>query len=325
MSCPRIALGKTGLRVPRICFGTWQLSPRFWGDVAEAEVRKAMNAAFDLGIDFFDTADAYGDGLAESVLGRAMRDWPRDRVVVATKVFNHFNADGTRYPDLSPAHIVERCEDSLRRLGTDYLDIYLLHFYDQLTPLALVAETLERLRDQGKIRHYGVSNFNVEELRAARAAGNFAVLEPPYNFVQADAEQSLFPFCLAHGIGVLAYSPLHKGLLSGKYEGRETFADFRRHHPDFQGERFALLASAVRSLRPMADRYGLSIYQLVLAATLAHPAVHAAVVGVKDESQIREAAGALARTIERPDYFEIRRALNFGPGAKIRDADGRSK
>jgi aryl-alcohol dehydrogenase-like predicted oxidoreductase len=220
---------------------------------------------------------------------------------------------------------MERCEASLRRLGTDYLDLYLLHFYDQLTSLAVVAETLEKLRDQGKIRHYGVSNFNVEELRAAVAAGNFAVLEPPYNFVQSGAEESLFPFCLAQGIGVMVYSPLHKGLLSGKYEGHEVFSDFRRHHPDFQGERFARLASAVRGLRPMADRYGLSIYQLVLAATLSHPAVHAAIVGIKDESQIREAAGALDRTIARPDYFEIREALSLGAAAKIRDVDGRVK
>jgi aryl-alcohol dehydrogenase-like predicted oxidoreductase len=319
-----VTLGKTGLKVSRVCLGTWQLSPRFWGEVPTAQVGEAIKTAYDLGLNFFDTADAYGDGLAESVLGETLRALPRDRVIIATKVFNHYNQDGTRYPDLSPAHIRERCEASLARLRTDYIDLYLLHFYDQLTPLAEVAGAMESLKAQGKIRHYGVSNFNIEELRAAAAAGNFAVLQPPYSFVNAEAEQALFPFCLTQDIGVMVYSPMHKGLLTGKYSGSETFSDFRKHHPDFQGERFRMLAGAVRSLAPMAARYGVTIYQLVLAATLTHPAIHAAIVGIKTSDQIREAAGALEKTIDRPDYFAIRQSLNPAQ-VKIKDAGGTIK
>ena len=325
MNSPFVTLGRSGLRVSRISFGTWQLSPRFWGEIPSTQLSAAIRTAFDLGVNFFDTADAYGDGLAESVLGETLSDLPRDRVVIATKVFNHYNPDGTRYPDLSNAHIMERCEASLKRLRTDYIDLYLLHFYDQLTPLAEVAGTMERLRSQGKIRSYGVSNFNIEELRSAAAAGDFAVLQPPYSLVQTDAEQALFPFCLAHDIGVMAYSPLHKGLLTGKYKGTETFTDFRAHHPDFQGERFRALAGAVQDLSPIAARYGLTLYQLVLAATLAHPAIQSAVVGIKTGDQIREAVGALAKTIERPDYFAIRRILNPAAQAKIKDAGGAVK
>lgn len=317
-----ITLGRTGLKVSRICFGTWQLSPRFWGDVPSAQVSEAVRTGYDLGINFFDTADAYGDGLAESVLGETLRAFPRDMVVIATKVFNHYNPDGTRYPDLSPAHIREQCEASLTRLRTDYIDLYLLHFYDQLTPLAEVAGAMESLKAQGKIRHYGVSNFNIEELRAAVAAGNFAVLQPPYSLISAEAEQALFPLCLTHEIGVMVYSPMHKGLLTGKYRGTETFVDFRRHHPDFQGERFRMLAGAVRNLAPMAARYGMTIYQLVLAATLTHPAIHAAVVGIKTSDQIREAVGATAKAIDRPDYFAIRQTLNPAAQVKIKDAGG---
>ena len=325
MSEHEIILGKTGLSVSRLAFGTWQLSPRFWGQVPVAQVAEAMRTAFDLGLNFFDTADAYGDGLAESVLGETLEAVPRDRVIIATKVFNHYNPDGSRYPDLSPSHIRERCEASLQRLRTDYIDLYLLHFYDQLTPLSLIAETMETLRAQGKIRHYGVSNFSVEELRAAAAAGSFSVLQPPYSLVNLDAEQSLFPYCLAHNIGVMVYSPLHKGLLTGKYQGTETFADFRKHHPDFQGERFRMIAQAVQGLAPMAKKYGLSIYQLVLAATLSHPAIHCAVIGVKSGDQVREAAGALEKSVDRPDYFKIRQALNFAAPAKIQDASGKVK
>ncbi|MDD8015023.1 MAG: aldo/keto reductase [Acidobacteriota bacterium] len=321
----RIILGKTGISVSRVCFGTWQLSPRFWGEVPASDVKTAVHSAYELGINFFDTADAYGDGYGESVLGDAVRDFPRDRVVLTTKVFNHYNPDGTRYPDLSPGHIVERCEASLKRLRTDYIDLYLLHFYDQLTPLATVAETLEKLKSQGKIRHYGMSNFNIEEMRAAAAFGNFEVLEPAYSLVNLEAEQSLFPYCQARGIGVMVYSPLHKGLLTGKYKGTESFSDFRKFHPDFQGERFRLLAEAVQSLAPIAARYGLSIYQLVLAATIEHPAVHSAIAGIKTSEQVREAAGAMGKRIDRPDYFKIRQILNVSAPAKIQDAGGKVK
>ncbi len=319
-----VTLGKTGLKVSRVCFGTWQLSPRFWGEVPKSQVAGAVKTAYDLGVNFFDTADAYGDGLAESVLGEALSGFPRDKVVIATKVFNHYNPDGTRYPDLSPAHIIERCEASLGRLRVDYIDLYLLHFYDQLTPLAEVAGVMETLKAQGKIRHYGVSNFGVEELRAALAAGDFAVLQPPYSLIATEAEQALFPLCLTHDVGVMIYSPMHKGLLTGKYRGTETFTDFRKHHPDFQGERFRRLAGAVQDLAPLAARYGLTIYQLVLAATLTHPAIDAAVVGIKTDAQIREAVGALGREIDRPDYFAVRQLLN-PVQVKVKDAGGTVK
>jgi aryl-alcohol dehydrogenase-like predicted oxidoreductase len=325
MSGHHTLLGETGLSVSRICLGTWQLSPRFWGDVPAFDVAEAVRTAFDLGVNFFDTADAYGDGLAERVLGEVLESLPLDRVVVTTKVFNHFNPDGTRYPDLSPPHIRERCEASLKKLRTDYIDLYLLHFYDQLTPLPVIAETMEELKAQGKIRHYGVSNFTIEELRAAAAAGEFAVLQPAYSLVNTEAEQALFPFCQAQNIGVMIYSPMHKGLLTGKYKGGEKFTDFRQHHPDFQGERFRMLAGAVQELRPLAEQYGMSIYQLVLAATLTHPAIHSAVIGVKNGAQVKEAMGALAKEIDRPDYFKIRRTLDPTAQVKIKDATGKVK
>jgi aryl-alcohol dehydrogenase-like predicted oxidoreductase len=320
----RIPFGSTGLAVSPVSFGTWQLSPRFWGEQPATEVIAAMHAAFDGGINFFDTSDAYGDGHAESVLGQFLAAVPRDQVVVATKVFNHYNPDASRYPDLDPAHIVERCEASLRRLGIETIDVYLLHFFDQLTPLAAIAETLERLRALGKIRHYGVSNFTTEQFRAARAVGDFAVHQPPYSLLDTAIEADLLPYCQVNNVGVMVYSPLHKGLLTGKYTGAETFTDFRQHHPDFQGARFAAIADAVRSLQPMAERYGLTIYQLVLAATLMHPSIQVAIAGIKTAAQARAAAGALGKTISRPDYFAIRTALAVD-ARKVKDAGGKVK
>ncbi|MCK5801806.1 MAG: aldo/keto reductase [Lentisphaeria bacterium] len=321
----RVRFGSTDLEVSPVCFGTWQLSPRFWGDQPKDELLRAMRAAYEGGINFFDTADAYGDGLAETVLGEFLADVPRDEIVVCTKVFNHFNPDASRYPDLSPAHIRERCEIELRRLGVDTIDIYLLHMVDSLTPMADVTQTLDELLREGKIRHYGVSNHNVEQFRALRRLGRYEVQQPPYSFIAKEIEKDLLPYCESEDVGVMVYSPLHKGLLTGKYVGTEEFADFRQFHPDFQGERFQRIATAVQGVRTLAEGYGMSIYQLILGATLMHPGIQVAVVGIKTEAQIREACAAMGKTISRPDWHALRQQLNVAAPVKIKDGSGGTK
>jgi aryl-alcohol dehydrogenase-like predicted oxidoreductase len=284
-----------------------------------------MNAAFDAGINFFDTADAYGDGYAETVLGEFLDDKPRDRVVICTKVFNHFNPDKSRYPDLSPAHIQQRCDLELKRMGIETIDLYLLHLFDPMTALSEVAETMDALKKQGKIRSYGVSNHTVEQLRAHRRFGAYDAVQPCYSLVNTEIENDLLPYCQAENIGVMAYSPMYKGLLTGKYTGNETFTDFRKHIPDFQGERFKAIAAAVRSLKPLAEKYDLTIYQLVLTSTLMHPGIDVAVVGIKNKSQIDEAVGAMGKTISREDYFAVRKTLAIDGIPKIKDAGGERK
>jgi aryl-alcohol dehydrogenase-like predicted oxidoreductase len=246
-------------------------------------------------------------------------------LVIATKFFNHFNPDGSRYPDLTPSHLTQRCEASLKRLRIETIDVCLLHFYDPLTPLADIAGTLEQLCDQGKIRTFGVSNHNVEQLRAQRHFGAYDISQPMYSLVDTGIENDLLPYCQAEDIGVMVYSPLHKGLLTGKYTGEETFDDFRANHPDFQGQRFKQLCQAVQTLRPMAEGYGISLYQLVLATTLMHPAIHVAICGIKTREQITEAAAAIGKTVSREDYFAIRAALSIGQGVKVIDAKGARK
>jgi len=320
----RVVLGESSLSVSPIAVGTWQLSPRFWGPQSKEAAMAAMTFAFDRGINFFDTAEAYGDGYAETVLGEVVRDLPRDELVLATKVFNHFNPDGSRYPDLSPEHIMARCDVSLGRMGVETIDLYLLHMYDPLTPLSDIAGTLERLREQGKIRCYGLSNHTVEQCRAQRRFGRYAVVQPPYSLVEPAGETDLLPWCQSENVGVMIYSPMHKGLLSGKYTGEETFDDFRLNHPDFQGDRFREMCAKVQSLKPIADRNGLTIYQLVLSATLMHPAIHVAICGIKTPDQIAEAVGAGGKHLSREDYFAVRNAV--GPGSpKIADASGSRK
>ena len=320
----RVILGQSGLSVSPISFGTWQLSPRFWGEQSKDDALSAMKLAFDKGINFFDTAEAYGDGYAETVLGQAIQQLPRDEVVVATKVFNHFNPNGSRYPDLSPEHIAERCELSLKRLGVDTIDLYFLHMFDPLTPLADIAGALEKLKAQGKVRSFGLSNHSVEQTSAQRRLGPYTVVQPPYSLIDPEGETNLLPYCQSEGIGVMIYSPMHKGLLTGKYSGQETFTDFRANHPDFQGQRFKELCAKVRSLQPLADSYGLTIYQLILAATLMHPSIDVAICGIKTPAQIEEAAGAIGQCLSREDYFAIRNTV--GPGSpKIADTGGSRK
>lgn len=321
----RVIFGATGLEVSPICFGTWQLSPRFWGDQPKADALAAMNTAFDAGINFYDTADAYGDGYAETVLGEFLAGKPRDALVICTKVFNHFNPDGSRYPDLSPAHIRHRCDLQLQRMGLETIDLYLLHLFDPATPLTDVAEMMESLKKQGKIRSYGVSNHTVEQLRAHRRFGAYDAVQPCYSLANTQIENDLLPYCQAENIGVMVYSPMHKGLLTGKYTGAETFCDFRKHLPDFQGERFGAVAAAVQSLKPLAKQYRLSTYQLILAATLMHPGIHVAVVGIKNPPQIVEAIGAMGKTISREDYFAVRKTLAIDGISKIQDATGQRK
>lgn len=305
----RVRLGRSGLEVSPICYGSWQISPKFWGEIPAGQFITAIRRAFEVGVNFYDTADAYGDGLAEKVMGEALAPLPRDKIVVATKLYWHFYEDGRRHPDLSGKYIIEECENSLRRLKMDYIDLYQLHAFDPLTPLDETTEAMEKLRQAGKIRCYGVSNFTVEQTRWALRFGDYATSQPQYSLLDRQIESDLLPYCAAEDIGVLVFSPLARGLLTGKFDGTETFTDLRKNNPRLQGQKFKDLAAAVRSLRPIAEKYDMSIVQLTLAATLAHPAVHCAIVGIKNAEQIEQAAGAMGKTIDREDYFAIRDAI----------------
>ncbi len=305
----KVTLGATGLEVTPICFGCWQMGQSFWGKQPEKTLIEAVHAALDVGVNFFDNADAYGDGEAERILGRALKGVARDRIVIATKVFHHFYADGRRHGDLSEKYILEECEASLGRLGVDCIDLYQCHSFDQVTPLDETVRGMDRLKAQGKIRTFGVSNFTVEQLRAARACGEFASLQPYYNLLEPAAEKDLLPYCQAEHVGVLVYSPLLRGLLTGKFTGAETFDDLRGSDGRFKGEQFKELIVRVEKLRPMAEQKGCTLTQLSLAATIAHPSIHCAIVGIKNADQIREAAGAMDVELTREEYHAVRQAL----------------
>lgn len=305
----RIKLGRTGLDVSPICFGTWQLSPRFWGSVPEADMIDAMHAAFECGVNFFDTADAYGEGLSESVVGQAIASLPRNQIVIATKVFHHFYDDGSRHGDLSRDYIISACEASLKRLGTDYIDLYQCHSFDPLSHPDNIADAMATLMRQGKIRHFGTSNWSVEQMRMGDKFGNFATCQPRYSLLARDIERDILPYCLSGDTGVLVYSPLHNGILAGKYTGDETFDDFRKNKAEYQSERFKTICGRVAEAGEIGKAYDLSIVQLILTVTLMHPAINCAIVGIKRREQIEQAAVAMGKTISRPDWYKVRELL----------------
>lgn len=306
-----ISLGRTDLQVSRICFGCWQMARNnFWPHVDEQAMRDAAHRALDIGVNFFDTADAYGDGFAEELLGRILKGVPRDRFVLADKVYHHWLGPpgSPRVGDLSHDYIIWECEQSLRRLGLDYMDLYQVHTLDIFTHPEETTRAFEKLKKDGKIRCYGVSNFNVEQLRCFRAFGSYETNQPRYNLLDRQAESDLFPYCMAEKVGVLTYSSLMYGLLTGKFTGTETFDDVRASTPAFKGEEFRKNVEKVARLKPIAERLGKTVTQLAIRFILDHPVNPCAIVGIKNTRQIEEAAGAMGWRLSREDYYAVRNA-----------------
>lgn len=308
-------LGKTDLIVSRICFGSWQLSPSFWGEVPLDPWRDAVRWAVDAGINFIDTADAYGNGYSESELGKLLaEDGLRDRVVLATKFYWRIEPNGERFPDTAHDHILRACEASLKRLRTDHIDLYQVHAFDPLTRPEEVAAALLTLKRQGKIRWIGVSNLNVEQMRMYSRGFEVACLQPPYSLLTRNVEKNEFPYCLAERIGVIVYSPLFRGLLSGKYSPDHVFEDSRAKLPQFQGEMFRGILAALNSLKPLAREYGLTIPQLAVRWTLTHPAVTSAIVGIKKREHVEGILKAADARLKPDDWHRVARVLAAAAG-----------
>jgi aryl-alcohol dehydrogenase-like predicted oxidoreductase len=300
--------GATDLYVSRICFGTWQAGGD-WGSVDENEIVSAIRAAREAGINFFDTAQAYGFGASERVLGKALADdirSRRDEIVVATK--GGLRMDGERLVrDASPAWLRAGVESSLKALGTDYIDLYQVHWPDPSTPIHETATALDALVREGKIHFVGVSNFDVAQMTEFGKTRKLDALQPPYDLFRREVEREILPYCKAHGIGVLIYGPLAHGLLSGTMNENTTFApnDWRSKSPLFRGEQFAKNLDAVSALKTFAAKRGVSVAQLAIAWTLANPAVDVAIVGVRNPKHVGELAGASRIALTPEDLREI--------------------
>jgi aryl-alcohol dehydrogenase-like predicted oxidoreductase len=289
-----VTLGKTGLRVSRIAFGTWQLGGD-WGATDESAAIAAIRRAADQGVTIFDTAQAYGFGASERLLATALRGRNRSELVIATKGGLRPLPEGGITRDSSPAWIRAGVEASLTALETDYIDLYQLHWPDPTVPFEATAEELAKLQADGKIRHVGVSNFDATQMAEFSATLPVEALQPPYHLFRRDIEASVLPYTASRDIGVLAYGPLAHGLLGGHLRPANTFpdGDWRANSDGFTGAEFARKLRAVADLEKLAhDELGTSVSRLAVAWTLANPAVHVAIVGTRDPGHVDDAIAA---------------------------------
>jgi aryl-alcohol dehydrogenase-like predicted oxidoreductase len=311
----RRPLGDSGLSVSVIGLGTWAMGglEEVWGQVDDRESIATIHQALDCGINLIDTAPIYGRGHSEEIVGKAMRG-RRAEVVVATKCGLKFPARPDELPprSLAPVDIASECEDSLRRLRTDLIDLYQYHWPDPATPLRDTMATLVSLRDQGKIRAIGLSNFSCEQLATAREFGPVHAVQAPYSMLSRRAAEEILPYCREHRLGLLAYGALRRGLLTGKFSESDTFRGIRGRDADFTGDRFRRNLRVVDVLRRVADSYHRTPGQLALQWALSSSGVTAALAGAKRPSQVRENAGATGWFITAEDRARIERLLADG-------------
>jgi aryl-alcohol dehydrogenase-like predicted oxidoreductase len=242
------------LKVSRVALGTWAMGGWMWGGSDQRESIATIHAALHQGINLIDTAPVYGFGVSEEIVGAAL-EGVRDQVVIATKTGLEWR-DGKVYRNATRARILREVDDSLRRLRTDYIDIYQVHWPDPLVPVEETAEAMRSLYEQGKIRAIGVSNFSVAQMERFRRVAPLHVLQPPYNLFERAIETEILPYCRANDIVTLGYGALCRGLLSGRMSPDTTFDgdDLRRVDPKFQAPRFAQYLDAVRQLDELAQR-----------------------------------------------------------------------
>jgi len=323
MALPHRRLGNTDLFVSPIALGCWPIAGMTSLNVTDENSLATIDAALDAGINFLDTAYCYGTaGESENLIRRALGP-RRDEVIIATKGGISWDTASSDTPrsqvkDGSPANLRRHCEESLRRLGTDHVELLYLHAPDPNVPVAESAGELKRLMEEGKTRSVGVSNFNVPQLEEFAAVCPITALQPHYNMLQREIEADVLPWCREHGVATCVYWPLMKGLLAGKLGRDHNFApgDGRPKYPMFRGDEFAKTHDFLDELRPIAARYGRNLSELVLAWTIAQPGITVALVGAKRPDQILENAGALEFTLTPDDLAAVDAAIaRRGPAA----------
>ncbi|POF30914.1 aldo/keto reductase [Roseibium marinum] len=296
-------IGRSGIEASAIGLGTWAIGGWMWGGTDESRSIAAIQASIDEGISLIDTAPAYGQGLAEEIVGKAIKG-RREKVVLATKCGlvwhtgkgNHFfDYDGKpvhRY--LGKESIIHEVEQSLKRLGTDHIDHYITHWQDPTTPIAETVEALETLKSAGKIRSIGASNTSPEELKAYVATGQLDAIQEEYSMVKRDIEETLIPICLENGVSVLSYSSLALGLLTGKIGPDREFEgdDQRKNNPRFSIANRRKVALLMEAIAPIADAHEATNAQVVIAWTLQQPGITFSLCGARTGAQAVENARA---------------------------------
>jgi myo-inositol catabolism protein IolS len=306
--------GQTGISVSALGFGCWEIGGGY-GSIEETEFIKAVNRALDLGINCFDTAEAYGFGASEKSLAKALGS-RRKEAVIATK-FGVGYPDAPNYRDSSRKRVVESIEKSLKNLNSDYVDVYLIHWPDRNTPFEEPMRALDDLVKQGKVKAVGLSNFKLSEIETCMRARRVDVIQYCWNMFDRRMQKEIFPYCREHKIGVMAYGSLAYGMLTGTLSEESAFekGDWRSRRGKlgninlfqhlFGPDHFLNNLRAVEDLKAVAKRYGKSLPQLALRWTLSNPVISTALVGCRNPREVDDNVGALGWSISDADMNEI--------------------
>lgn len=293
-------LGDSDLYSSAIGFGTWEMSTTMYGAIDIGEASKAVRSAIEHGITLFDTAEVYGPYHSEILLSKALGSKRKD-IILVSKVGFEYDQDGNNLGRNSQFdHIIARADGCLKRMETDYLDLLLIHWPDHDTPFEESINALEKLKQAGKIRHYGVSNFTPKMMEECEKYGHMAANQVGYHMFDRRMESTVLPYCLKNDIGFMAYGTLGFGLLSGAFDGSTTFkeGDWRSNGtafqlPLFKPDEFAKEIRVVERLKTVAARHNKSVAQMAIAWTLGHPAVSVGLVGVRNEWELKENVAAV--------------------------------
>ncbi len=307
-------LGNSDLDITALGVGAWAMGGggwKFaWGEQDDADSAAAIRAALDRGVNWIDTAAVYGLGHSEEVVGRTLKN-VKQKPYVFTKCERRWDENRNIFPSLKASSLRKECEDSLRRLQLDVIDLYQLHWPEPDQDIEEGWTEMARLKEEGKVRWIGVSNFSVEQMKRAMKIAPITSLQPPYSLLVRKVEAEILPFVREQGIGVIVYSPMRAGLLTGKMT-KERAAnlpedDWRRRDTDFQEPKLSRNLELAELLRKVGERHGKAPGEVALAWTLANPAVTAAIVGLRRADQVNGTLGALDFRLSPDELSEIER------------------
>ena len=308
-------LGNTDMNLTTVGLGTWAMGGPWqygWGPQDDDEASAAILKALDIGINWIDTAPAYGLGHSEELVGKALKQ-VRQKPFIATKCGILWNEKKEKVTCLKRESIRRECHASLKRLGVDVIDLYQVHWPDPDEDIEEAWEEMAKLADEGKVRFIGVSNYNVEQIKRIQKIHPVASLQPPYSMIHREVEDELLAYCAENNMGVLAYSPMQRGLLTGKFSQERLAAlaidDHRRRSPDFHDPQFTATLQLVDKLKEIAKRYGKTCAQLAISWVLRRPEITAAIAGARRPDQITETAPASDWDLSQQDINEIEQLL----------------
>ena len=311
-SIPLRTLGNSDLQLTPIGIGAWAIGGAgwqfAWGPQDDSDSIKAIHRALELGVNWIDTAAVYGLGHSEEVVARAVRSVAR-RPYIFTKCSRRWDASGSIFSALQPASLREELEGSLRRLGVDAIDVYQIHWPNPENEIEQAWETLARFREEGKVRWIGVSNFSVEQMQRIQRIAPITSLQPPYSMLRRGIEGQILPFTRANGIGVVNYSPMLSGMLTGKMTAERAEAlpenDWRRNNVEFKEPRLSRNLRLVELLREIGSGHGVMPGVVAIAWTLHNPAITAAIVGGRSADQVGDIARALEFRLEEEEFAKV--------------------